>query len=105
MAEACQIRLYDRATGKLIRTFDAAQAVTRLAFNHAGDRLTATGWSAVAEMFDVGTGQKLFTSRRLPYSQRFSPDDRYLAGTIITASSPSGRSRTAGNVAHWSARG
>ncbi|MCI0642313.1 MAG: protein kinase [Gemmataceae bacterium] len=82
MAEAKVIRLYDR-TCQLIRTLESWQQIDRLAFNHAGDRLAANGWSSILELFDVNTGQKLFATKAaggcIP---RFRRDDGRLAGTI-----------------------
>jgi serine/threonine protein kinase/WD40 repeat protein len=79
--EANMIHLYDRVSLRLIRTLENFQAATALAFNHAGDRLAANGWAGTVELFDVGTGQKIFMS---PYvgsaTLRFSRDDRRLAG-------------------------
>jgi eukaryotic-like serine/threonine-protein kinase len=83
MAEAAVIRLYDRATLRLIRTFERSQAASILAFNHAGDRLAAYGWGKYVELFDVGTGQKLFATTPGHYSHlRFSRDDQRLAGWV-----------------------
>jgi eukaryotic-like serine/threonine-protein kinase len=74
------IRLYDRSTRQPIRTLTGD--ATAVAFNHAGDRLAARGWSEAAALFDVGTGQKLFTTGTLPLIQRFSRDGRHMAGTV-----------------------
>jgi WD40 repeat protein len=74
------IQLYDRSTRQPIRTLIAD--ATAVDFNHAGDRLAAHGWSMATELFDVGTGQKLFTTGALPLAQRFSRDDGRMAGAI-----------------------
>jgi serine/threonine protein kinase/WD40 repeat protein len=73
------IRLYDRTTLQSYRTLQTAGGGAYLTFNHAGDRLATAGWSTGLELFDVGTGQKLFGT--LPgLIRRFSGDDRRLAG-------------------------
>jgi serine/threonine protein kinase/WD40 repeat protein len=74
--------LYDRSTLRPFRTLETPY-VTSVAFNHAGDRLASTGWGTSAELFDVGTGQKLFATKPMVRrTLRFSPDDRRLAGAV-----------------------
>ena len=83
MADGHVIQLYDRATLRQIRTFESSQVVSMLRFNNAGDRLAACGWASRTELFDVGTGQKLFESPYVyPTPLRFGPDDRRLAGAV-----------------------
>ena len=83
LAEAQLIRLYDRTTLRLLRTLETASTASFLVFNHTGDRLAVNGWKGRMEVFDVGTGQKLFapTPNWSP-APRFSRDDRRLAGGI-----------------------
>jgi WD40 repeat protein len=75
------IYLYDRATLKPVRTLEA-DYVTALAFNHAGDRLAATGWGMSVELFNLRTGRSLFATKPMLGTLRFSPDDRRLAGAV-----------------------
>jgi serine/threonine protein kinase/WD40 repeat protein len=83
LAEAHRIRLYDSATLQVLRTLESCDVASSVAFNHAGDRLVSTGWGKVVELFDVGTGQRLFATTPTPLvCVRFSQDDRHLAGTI-----------------------
>ncbi|HVK07874.1 MAG TPA: protein kinase [Gemmataceae bacterium] len=78
--ESPLIRLFDRATLRPYRTLETAQAGTTPAFNHAGDRLVVHGWIGSVELFDVGTGRKLFaTPPSWKGSRRFSRDDRRMA--------------------------
>jgi serine/threonine protein kinase/WD40 repeat protein len=53
----------------------------RVAFNHAGDRLVSTGWDGIVQLWDVITGQLLFTAPGsiVTPSLRFSGDDHWLA--------------------------
>jgi serine/threonine protein kinase/WD40 repeat protein len=81
--ESTLIRLYDRTTLQAYRTLDGTQwGIYSLDFNHAGDRLAALGWFGFVELFDVGTGQKLFETTPVYCSRRFSRDDRRLAGGV-----------------------
>jgi WD40 repeat protein len=80
--ESTLICLYDRTTLQPYRTLEGTQRGTCLAFNHAGDRLAAQGWEDIGELFDVGTGQKLFATTARVDSRRFSRDDRRLAGGV-----------------------
>src|SRR5262249_30242260 len=80
--EGQSIRLHDRATLQVYRTMETQQPVTILGFNHAGDRLAVNGWALSLELFDVGTGQRLFASPAPLPVIRFSPDDRLLAGAL-----------------------
>jgi WD40 repeat protein/tetratricopeptide (TPR) repeat protein len=83
LAEARQVRLYDRTTLRLFRTLDTVSTASHLAFNHAGDRLATNGWSGSVELFDVRTGQKLFTTPPMNWpTLRFNPDDQWLAGAV-----------------------
>jgi WD40 repeat protein len=83
MAEAHQIRLYDRTTLQPFQTLELDNNASTVTFNHAGDRLASAGWGrAGAELFDIGSGRKLFTASTAPRCFHFSPDDRRLAGTI-----------------------
>jgi serine/threonine protein kinase/WD40 repeat protein len=81
--ESSFIRLYDRNTRQPYRTLESAQWGQHLTFNHAGDRLAAHGWNSYAELFDVGTGQKLFATVPIAGTRRFSRDDRRLAGGVL----------------------
>jgi serine/threonine protein kinase/WD40 repeat protein len=58
---------------------------TRVAFNHAGDRLVSVGWGGNAQLWNVITRQLLFShpgSLHVPIL-RFSPDDQWLAGATL----------------------
>jgi eukaryotic-like serine/threonine-protein kinase len=77
-----RIRLYDRARRQVVRTLETDQRASSIGFNHVGDRLASTSWGPFMEMFDVGTGQKLFTTTNMRHRGRFSRDDRRLAGAI-----------------------
>jgi WD40 repeat protein len=79
--ESGLIHLYDRSTLKPIREFKSSY-VTSLAFNHAGDRLAASGWGMQIELFDVNSGQLLFATKPMLKSLRFSADDKHLAGAV-----------------------
>src|SRR5215218_6257009 len=59
LTEGQQVRLYDRATYRLMRTLETTSFVTHVGFNPAGDRLAAFDWSGGREFFDVGTGRRL----------------------------------------------
>jgi serine/threonine protein kinase/WD40 repeat protein/Flp pilus assembly protein TadD len=75
------IQLYDGATFKLVRTLHGNNRGTRIAFNHAGDRLVSQGWGGGVQLWDVDTGQLLFSTPPVSSaSLRFSRDDRWLAG-------------------------
>jgi serine/threonine protein kinase/WD40 repeat protein len=77
------IRLYERTTRQPYRTLEGGQRGVSLTFNHAGDRLASFGWQSHVELFDVGTGQKLFETTPIAgSSRRFSRDDRRLAGGV-----------------------
>jgi serine/threonine protein kinase len=87
LATAMAIDLYDLKTLRLFRTLKTDSAVVYLAFNHGGDRLAAIGWGQWMQLFDVGTGQKLFaTPLATPQVSLcvpdFSRDDRRLAGAV-----------------------
>jgi serine/threonine protein kinase/WD40 repeat protein len=74
------IQLYDGATLKLIRTLHGKSRGTRIAFNHAGDRLASQGWGGGVQLWDTDTGQLLFSTAPVSTSSlRFSRDDRWLA--------------------------
>ncbi len=78
-ADGGQIRLVDRTSLQPIQTFQSGQSGLTIQFNHAGDRLAVGGWEMTPELFDVGTGQKLFVSHGHLF--HFSPDDRELIGS------------------------
>ncbi|HJZ94163.1 MAG TPA: protein kinase, partial [Gemmataceae bacterium] len=82
LAEARLIRLYDYPELRVFQTLEISDVAYGLALNHAGDRLISAGWGSHLELFDVGTGQRLFTSRSFQHTRRFSSDDRRLAGAI-----------------------
>jgi serine/threonine protein kinase/WD40 repeat protein len=83
LAEAHQIHLYDRTTLQAFQTLELENNASTVTFNHAGDRLVSDGWGrSGAELVDIGTGRKLFTTSTAPRGFHFSPDDRRLAGTI-----------------------
>jgi serine/threonine protein kinase/WD40 repeat protein/tetratricopeptide (TPR) repeat protein len=76
------IQLYDRTTLKAYRTLRGAGFGAAVSFNHAGDRLAVRGWGGYGQLFDVGTGQLLFTTPGMAWGGRFSRDDRRLPGGI-----------------------
>jgi serine/threonine protein kinase/WD40 repeat protein len=80
--EPGRIRLYDRATLGVRWTLEPNAPILG-PFNPAGDRLVSTGWYGFVELFDVGTGQKLFTTRSASDNLHFSRDGRRLAGAIL----------------------
>ncbi len=80
--ESLHARLYDRDTLKAYRTLDVEGFGTYLSFNRAGDRLLTGNWGAVMEMFDVGTGQKLWTTTQTLANPRLSRDGTRLAGDV-----------------------
>ncbi len=82
MAEAHAIHLYDRATLRRFRTLETVSTASAVAFHPAGDRLAVVGWGGTVELFDVGTGQRLFATPPVSCSAlRFRRDGRRLAGT------------------------
>ncbi len=74
-----RIRIYDRATLQVVRTLESNGSEPGL-FNPAGDRLVSTGWTGIVELFDAGTGNRLFTDRTSRSSIRFSADGQRLSG-------------------------
>jgi serine/threonine protein kinase/WD40 repeat protein len=81
------IFIYD-ARLNLVRALVARAGGLRVSFNHAGDRLISVGWGGVVQLWDVITGQLLFSlpgSIGVPSgmpSLRFSRDDQWLAVAI-----------------------
>ncbi len=81
--EDASIQLYDGVTFELVRTLRCKSYGTRIAFNHAGDRLVGQGWGGSVQLWDTETGQLLFSAS--PVSSptlRFSGDDHWLAGCV-----------------------
>jgi len=75
---------YDRQLN-LLRELQTRTGGVKVAFNHLGDRLVSIGWGGTVQLWDVVTGQLLFTlpgSIVAPTLHRFSKDDQWLAGTI-----------------------
>jgi serine/threonine protein kinase/WD40 repeat protein len=72
------IRLYDRISLEPLRTLQSGQGGIQISFNHAGDRLVAHGWEQSPELYDTGTGQKLFAAQG--FLSHFSSSDQTLAG-------------------------
>src|SRR5262249_16407587 len=71
----------DRATWKVYRTMHCGtDGGLQLGFNQKGDRVAVVGWGGLPKLFDVGTGQKLFSATGYAVP-RFSRDDRSLAGS------------------------
>jgi eukaryotic-like serine/threonine-protein kinase len=67
---------------RVLRTTSAGMKVF---FNHSGDRLVSVGWSGNLQLWDVVTGDLLFS---LPGSfaapvLRFSQDDNWMAGAVL----------------------
>jgi WD40 repeat protein len=77
-----QTRLYDRASHRMVRSLEGGPAVTGISFNPVGDRLATVGWGGEANLFDLGTGQKLFTTTHAVGHPRFSRDGRRLSGAL-----------------------
>jgi serine/threonine protein kinase/WD40 repeat protein len=78
-----RIFFYDRQLN-LVRTVVPRSGGSKVAFNHAGDRLVSSGWAGSVQLWDVITGQLLFTlsgQLNVPVL-RFSQDDHWLAGNI-----------------------
>jgi WD40 repeat protein len=78
-----RILLYD-AQLHLRRTLETRGKGMAVSFNHAGDRLVSVGWGGEVRLWDVVTGQLLFS---LPGNTRvsglrFSRDDQWFAGAI-----------------------
>jgi serine/threonine protein kinase/WD40 repeat protein len=79
-----RIFFYDRQLNP-VRALTTRSAGVATAFNHAGDRLVSVGWGGYVQLWDVVTGQLLFT---VPGSGgaavlRFSADDQWLAGAVV----------------------
>src|SRR5262249_33791464 len=75
---------YDRQLNCL-RELQTRTGGVKVAFNHLGDRLVSIGWGGTVQLWDVVTGQLLFTlpgSIVAPTLHRFSKGDQWLAGTI-----------------------
>ena len=51
------------------------------AFNHTGTLLATTGWSGILRLWDPLASRQLFSTHAHGLRLRFSPDDRFLAGT------------------------
>ncbi len=79
--ESTVARLYDRTTWGVKRTFDVGNFGTTVTFNHGGDRLLMRNWGGTLELFDVGTGQKVWSMAHSS-TDRFSRDDGRLAGAV-----------------------
>jgi WD40 repeat protein len=74
------IFLYDTKL-KLVRQLTTRTPGVGVAFNHAGDRLVSTGWNGSLQLWDLVSGQLLFTApgvNKMPVL-RFSRDDHWLA--------------------------
>ena len=83
LAESHKVRLYDRASRQLFRTLETGSTASFFTFNHAGDRLGVAGWDGFVELFDVGTGQKLFaTAPNWVWPRSFRLDDQRLPGGV-----------------------
>ena len=75
------IRLYDRNSLQPYSTIEGKGAHV-ITFNRAGDRLAAVGRDRSLGLFDVGTGQLLFTTPPAVGAARFGLDGRRLAGAV-----------------------
>ena len=80
-AEGQRVRLFDLATLREFRTFPTRMAVTGITYNYAGDRIAVTGWGEAMELYDVHTGERLFTATIQGALPRFSRDDRFISCT------------------------
>jgi serine/threonine protein kinase/WD40 repeat protein len=82
--DALDVHLYDGASFRPLRTLPGNTGGTRVQFNHAGDRLVASGWGSSLMLYDVGTGQLLFPHPGAGHTVdlRFSADDRWLAARV-----------------------
>ncbi len=78
------VKLWDAATGRLIRSMTARDAVAAVAFHPDGTRLASAGHDFAVTIWDVATGQVI---RRLPGHTRwirevvYSPDGKSLASS------------------------
>ncbi|MDE0014927.1 MAG: sigma-70 family RNA polymerase sigma factor [Candidatus Poribacteria bacterium] len=86
------IQLWDRHTGKLLKTFIGHTDINTLsmslhfiAYSDDGKRLASVGWrDKTIRIWDVDTGQRLQTITALPehiYSIAYSPDSQSLVGS------------------------
>ena len=70
-----QVRLWDAATGRLLRTFEGHQpfaVVDRVALSPDGSRVLSSGSDKAVKLWDTASGRLLhsFLSSRLPPSSR-----------------------------------
>ena len=75
------IRFYERNSVQPYSTLEGRGGYI-VAFNRAGDRLATVGWDKSVALFDVGTGQLLFTTPPIAGASRFGAGDRRLAGAV-----------------------
>ncbi len=66
-------RLWDAQTGELLRSFTTAHIPASIAFSPDGEKLSIGAYSG-AQIWDVKTGQQLFSSDDPTRSVAFSPD-------------------------------
>jgi WD40 repeat protein len=114
-----QARLWDAASGKLLRSLDApGEGGLTVAFAPGGKTLAVGNRNDVTRLFEVATGNLLATlPRRMSHELKFRPDGRVLAvayvnGAVGLWEVPSGkllRSRATGckevYTLDWSVRG
>jgi WD40 repeat protein len=80
------VKLWDAATGGLIRTMPAANSVFAVAFHPNGTRLASAGFDKVVTIRDVATGQVIRTlpgHTREIFELAFSPDGKTLASSSL----------------------
>jgi WD40 repeat protein len=75
-------RLWDVATGKLVRSYEQSQWVSSVDFSPDGKKIATAGKDGTAVLWDRATGKKLFVlkgHRQWVNTVRFSPDGRHVA--------------------------
>jgi WD40 repeat protein len=85
-----QIRVYDAAAGKPIRSFDGRKDEYHPTFSPDGAVLATTAANGTIRLYDFATGRLLYEMKGLPYASclAFSPDGRTLASGHLTDPRP-----------------
>ena len=81
------IYLWDVPTGKQIAKLEGFKnSGISFTFNHGGDLLASIAWDGILRLWDPRTGKQLISSRGVIACTglRFSADDRFLAGQLIS---------------------
>ena len=79
------LKLWDAATGQLMRTFEAHTEVKSVVFSRDGTRLLSGGNGDTLQLWDAASGQLIRTHSSSALSVAFSPD-----GTRLLAGGPRG---------------